>query len=57
MKCPECGKFLREVKADVDIEKNILRVVGTCVKHGEVEPTDWSYEDFFPWEPEERTLS
>lgn len=48
MKCPTCGKFLKDVNADISIENEILRVYGVCKKHGEVEPENWDYETFFP---------
>ncbi len=47
-KCPECGKWLKNVYADLNQENEILKVTGQCKKHGEVEPTDWEYWDFFP---------
>ena len=55
MKCPECGKFVKDVEALVEEvlfidEKKITKVTGVCAKHGKVDLTneDWSYEEFFP---------
>jgi hypothetical protein len=48
----DCGRFLGDVHAIVSGpsgDERILRVLGTCRKHGEVEsktPYDW--EEFFP---------
>lgn len=47
-KCPECGKFLSKVYATVNGFDEILKVTGQCKKHGEIEPTDWEYWDFYP---------
>lgn len=49
MKCPKCGKFLKDVEADISMDNEIGTVTGTCAKHGPVHPTDWEYEDFFPF--------
>lgn len=49
MKCPQCGKFLKECVATVGKGGDeISRVEGQCKTHGTVEPTDWCWEDFFP---------
>jgi hypothetical protein len=45
-KCPECGKFLKDVTAIINGNDDIKKVFGFCKKHGKVNPTDWSYEDF-----------
>lgn len=57
MKCPECGKFLKDVTADINGFNEIISVEGFCKKHGTVEPTDWCYENFFPWPKIEKPLS
>lgn len=53
MKCPECGKFLANVVADVNGMDEVIKVTGKCRKHGEVQPTDWCWEDFFQQEAEQ----
>jgi hypothetical protein len=53
MKCPKCGRFLKNVMADIDGDNNVTEVEGTCSKHGKVNPTDWDYEDFFPYSKSE----
>ncbi len=51
IKCPVCGKFLRNVMATVSgIDNEIIEVAGFCKTHGMVEPTNWEYWDFFPEE-------
>lgn len=50
LKCPVCGSFLKDIDASVNVFYEILRVKGECHKHGEVEPTNWDYETFFPEE-------
>ena len=48
-KCPNCGKFLKNVVAIVNGFDEVIRVLGDCKIHGEVENvTDWEYSDFFP---------
>jgi len=46
MKCPQCGKFLKDVSAEA-IFDDIRRVWGICKTHGIVEPDDWCWDDFF----------
>ena len=48
MKCPQCGKFCKDVFALMDADGNVKRVEGVCIKHGKVDLTneDWSYEQF-----------
>ena len=51
--CPECGKFVGDIRATVSgIDEDITKVTGVCKKHGKVDVTDqdWIYEDFFPEE-------
>ncbi len=48
MKCPVCGKFLKNVIAQVNGFKYVLKVEGQCKTHGNVEPTDWEWDDFYP---------
>lgn len=48
MKCPECGKFVKNARAKYRIwDDQITKVTADCKIHGKVEPTDWEYEDFF----------
>lgn len=49
MKCPECGKFLKQVEATINGANEVVKVEGICKKHGVVEPTGWDYETFFPY--------
>jgi hypothetical protein len=53
MKCPECGKFLKDVTAMVNGFDEIKEVEGYCRTHGKVRPTDWAYWDFYPEEGEQ----
>jgi hypothetical protein len=46
MKCPKCGRFLKNIGAIVNGLDEIKKVVGTCSRDGRVEPTDWEYDDF-----------
>lgn len=48
MRCPRCGKFLKDVMAQVLNDEMIWRVTGRCAEHGVVEAKDWDHEDFFP---------
>lgn len=47
-KCKQCGKFLSDVWAHINGENEVSDVRGKCTTHGEVQVTDWDYEDFFP---------
>lgn len=47
-KCPKCGKYLSCVTALVNGFDEIIKVEGTCRKHGVVETNDWEYWDFYP---------
>jgi len=39
-KCPICGKFVGKVRAfEDDFRGRIVKVVGVCKKHGEVDVT------------------
>ncbi len=50
MKCPECGRFIKDVVANInELTDEIEEVEGICSKHGKVNPTDWECEDFYPW--------
>ena len=53
-KCPICGRFVGNVYAIVNGLDEIVRVMGTCRIHGEVDVTktsSWVWENFFPtWE-------
>ena len=48
--CPKCKKFVSKVRYWINGFEEITKVVGTCKKHGEVEPTNWEYEDLVPEE-------
>lgn len=51
-KCPECGKFLKNVAAIVNGFDEVVQVEGDCKTHGVVKNfSDWDYSDFYP-EPE-----
>lgn len=48
MKCPTCGKFLKDVTAlHTGPDREIKKVFGECKTHGVVEPQDWEWDDFF----------
>jgi len=52
-RCPECGKFLKNVAAIVNGADEIVRVEGDCKTHGKVDNvSDWEYWDFYPEELE-----
>lgn len=47
MKCPECGRFVSQAVAWVNVfEDRIHQVQAQCSKHGTVEPQDWEADDF-----------
>src|SRR3990167_9223591 len=50
MTCPKCHWFLGKIKYWAGAEQNIDKVIGTCKRHGEVEPQDWQWEDIFGWD-------
>lgn len=45
-KCPECGKFLKNVTAKCRRWDDKIFVTGTCKTHGSVAPIDWVADDF-----------
>lgn len=47
MKCPECGKFLKNIEVVTNGLQEVLSVQGDCKEHGAVNPTDWDYDDIF----------
>lgn len=49
-KCPQCGRFLKNVNALVNGFDEIQKVEGRCAKHGIIETSDWEYWDFYPGE-------
>lgn len=46
MKCPTCGKFLKDVDVKLRVLDDRIFVKGTCKTHGDVEPTDWDADMF-----------
>jgi len=50
--CPNCKRFVLNAVAHTSYEKHIEKVTAECSKCGEVEVTDWEWEDFFSEESE-----
>lgn len=54
IQCPKCGRFCKNVMAEINGFDQIIRVDGDCKIHGKVDLTEaeWSYDDFSPPESE-----
>ena len=50
-RCGDCGRFVSNIKAEVNGLGDINNIFGDCKEHGRVIVTntaDWCYEYFFP---------
>lgn len=47
--CPKCRWFLGNIRYWMNEDADIIKVLGICKRHGEVEPIDWAYEDLVGW--------
>lgn len=46
MKCPKCGRFVKDAVATFNGFDEIERVDAKCAKHGTIQPNDWEWDDF-----------
>ena len=44
--CPKCGRFVGKAVMTINGLDEVVSVVASCKKCGEVEPLGWDFDDF-----------
>jgi len=53
--CPKCGKWVGSITGYINEEIGLIKVIGTCKVHDEVDITkqEWTFDDFWGEDREE----